>query len=708
MRSFLSELKRRNVFKVAITYAIVAWILIQASSIILPTFDAPRWAVQTITFFILLGFPVAALLAWAYDLTPEGIKPASRAGAEVIPPTGSRPDRGLDRALSLALIVLLMVSLPFLIANSGLFPGGRSPAAGSADIPALTASIVLPEGLRFGMVPGGVGVTLPSPAAGRFALSPDGRHLVMVASDPSDRAMLWLRPLDSGVARPLPGSEDGQYPFWSPDSRSIGFIAGGRLKRLDLADGSTITLADATLGATGAWNQDGVILFTPRSGGPIHRISALGGASTPVTALDQDDGETQHWYPWFLPDGRSFLYFAVGGPGDAIRARAVMVGSLDAPEAPGRLLVEPGSNAKFADGHLLFARGGTLMAQVLDPQTLELRGEPAPVVESLQIAGLGTTGSAGAFSVSNTGVLALQVGTGFRSQLAWFDRSGTELARLGEPADYADVRLSPDGARAAVSVLDPMVGTRDLWTFDVARGVRVRQTFDAADDFAPVWSPDGEELVFSSWRDASIDLYRKRSGAENELLFSDALGQFVSDWSPDGRFIVYIAGGGVILRSDLWILPVGRGDRAFPFVASSFPETHGQFSPDGRWLAFTSAETGRLEVYVAPFPGPGEKQQISTSGGGWPRWGRDGTELFYLAEDNALTAVAIDGSGSGFHVRGEQRLFVAQPRPRARLDAYAYDVAPDGRRFLINVPVGGSVPAPVTVITHWPRLLAGR
>lgn len=708
MRSFIGELKRRNVFKVAITYAIVAWVLIQASAIILPTFDAPRWAVQTITFLILLGFPVAAVLAWAYELTPDGIRPASQAADDVHPPAKGPPGRALDRILSLTLIVLLILALPFLVANSGLFSGGRPTADHNAEAPALTASIVLPEGLRLGMVSGGVGVTLASPAAGRFALSPDGRQLVLVASDAGGRAMLWLRPLDSGVAQPLPGTEDGQYPFWSPDSRSIAFIAGGRLKRLDLASGSAITLADAGLGATGTWNRDGVILFTPRGGGPIHRISEQGGASTPVTALDEDGGETQHWYPWFLPDGRHFLYFAVGGPGDAISSRAVMVGSLDAPEGPGRLLVEPGSNAKFANGYLLFARGGTLVAQVLDTEALELRGEPSPVVESLQIAGLGTTGSAGAFSVSDNGILVFQVGGGFRSQLAWFDRSGTELARLGEPADYADVRLSPDGMRAAVSVLDPMAGTRDLWTFDVARGVRVRQTFDPADDFAPVWSPDGSDLAFSSWRNARIDLYLKRAGAAEELLFSDALGQFVSDWSPDGRFIVYVAGGGVILRSDLWILPVGRGDRAYPFAQSPFPETHGQFSPDGRWLAFTSAETGRLEVYVAPFPGPGEKQQISTSGGGWPRWARDGTELFYLAEDNTLTAVAVDPSGGSFHIRGEQPLFGARPRPRARLDAYPYDVGPDGRRFLINVPVGEPVPAPVTLVTNWPRLLAGR
>jgi eukaryotic-like serine/threonine-protein kinase len=708
MRSFLSELKRRNVFKVAITYAIIAWVLIQASSIILPTFDAPRWAVQTITFLILLGFPVAVVLAWAYDLTPDGIRPASPAGADVAPTAGSRSDRGLDRVLSLVLIVMLALALPFVIANSGLFPGGRTAAEWGGEAPALTASIVLPEGLRLGMVPGGAGVTLASPAAGRFALSPDGRHLVVVASDPSGRAMLWLRPLDSGVVQALTGTEDGQYPFWSPDSRSIAFIAGGRLKRFDLAGSSTITLAEATLGATGTWNRDGVILFTPRGGGPIHRISDQGGESTPVTALDEEGGETQHWYPWFLPDGRSFLYFSVGAPGDATRSRAVMVGSLDAPGVPGRLLVEPGSNAKFANGHLLFARGGTLVAQVLDPETLELEGEPAPVVESLQIAGLGATGTAGAFSVSDNGMLVYQLGAGFRSQLAWFDRSGAELERLGEPADYADVRLSPDGARAAVSVMDPMVGTRDLWTFDVARGVRVRQTFDAADDFAPVWSPDGSELVFTSWRNASIDLYRKRAGADEELLFSDALGQFVSDWSPDGRFIVYVAGGGVILRSDIWILPLGRGDRAHPFAASPFPETHGQFSPDGRWLAYTSAETGRLEVYVSPFPGPGEKQQVSTAGGGWPRWSRDGTELFYLSEDNTLTAVAVDGSGGTFGVRGEERLFGARPRPRARLDAYPYDVALDGRRFLINVPVGEPVPMPVTLVVNWTSLLSGR
>jgi serine/threonine protein kinase/Tol biopolymer transport system component len=576
-----------------------------------------------------------------------------------------------------------------------------------------TTEILLPDSLRLGS-----GI-LGSNESGRFALSPDGRRLAFVATDASGRVLLYVRALDSAVAQPLPGTENAGYPFWSPESDSIAFIADGRLKKVDLAGGAPITIADTELPATGAWNGDDVILFTPTPASPIHRVSASGGTPTPVTTLNTQAGEVQHWYPFFLPDDRHFLYFAVGSQAGATDARAVLVGSLDAAE-PSKLLVQGGSNAKYANGHLFYARAGRLVAQPFDVERLELRGEAFPIVEEVRSTGLGATSAAGAFSVSETGVLAYHLTAAPRSQLAWFERSGQQTAVLGAPADYGDVMVSPDGTRAAVSVVDSASGSADLWIFDVARGSRERVTLDPGSDFAPIWSrATGREIIHSAQRGGSIQLYRRPAGVgQEELLYEDDLGKFASDWSTDGRFLVYIAGGGIIRRSDLWVLGIDGSEPARPFIDTPFPESHAQFSPDGRWLAYMSIETGAFEVYVTPFPGPGpgERRQVSTVGGGWPRWRRDGRELFYLAADpevtsetpdryRVLTAVTVDGDSSSFQILSEERLFVTQLRPIGRLDAFPYDVSADGQRFLLNTSLP-SESAPITLVVNWPGILA--
>jgi Tol biopolymer transport system component/predicted Ser/Thr protein kinase len=574
-----------------------------------------------------------------------------------------------------------------------------------------STEILPPADLRFGS-----GI-LGSGAAGRFALSPDGRRLAFVAADPSGRVLLYVRPLESIVAQPLAGTENADYPFWSPDSDSIAFVADGRLRRVDLAGGAPITIADTVLPATGTWNEDNVILFTPAPANPIHRVPAAGGTPVPVTTLDEQAGEVQHWYPYFLPDGQHFLYFAVGSQAGATDARAVLVGSLD-PTEPTKLLLQGGSNAKYANGHLFFSRAGRLVTQRFDAERLELQGEALAVVEETRDTGLGATSVAGAFSVSQSGVLAYQLTDAPRSQLAWFERSGRQTATLGAPADYGDVMLSPDGTRAAVSIADPVSGSSDLWVFDVARGTRERVTLDPGSDFAPIWSREtGREIIHSAQRSGSIQLYRRPAGpGQEELLYGgDDLGKFASDWSADGQFLVYIAGGGVIRRSDLWVLRVDGSQAARPFIETMFPESHAQFSPDGRWLAYMSIETGVFEVYVTPFPGPGERRQLSTAGGGWPRWRRDGRELFYLAADpdvandnpgryRILTAVTVNGDGPDFEIMSEERLFAAQPRPIGRLDAFTYDVSADGQRFLINTAVEAAPPS-ITLVVNWPGII---
>ena len=555
------------------------------------------------------------------------------------------------------------------------------------------SSIVFPQGLRLTGAP-----------SGRFVLSPDGRRLVVSASDATGRSMLWVRRLDMLIAQPLVGTEGAAFPFWSPDSRFVAFLAQGKLKKVEVAGGSPVTLCDAAFGATGSWSRDDVLLFTPRGQSPLYRVSASGGTASPVTTLDRASGDYQHQYPVFLPDGRHFLYLVLGSKaGGATDPRAVYVGSLD-PQEPPKLLLLGGSNATYAQGYLIFLRESTLMAQAFDVNRRELRGEATPLVEKTQIVSGAVTGAAGAFTVSETGVLAYQTGQDMvRSELVWFDRSGKQIAVLGDRADYADVSLSPDNARAAVSPLDPERGTRDLWLYDVARGLRERFTSDPGEEFAPLWSPDGSHLVFSARRKASVDLYQKASNGQGpeDALLEAGLGKFQASWSPDGRYLLYVAGGGAISRSDLWVLPLFGERKAIPFLETTFIETHGQFSPDGHWIAYTSNDSGRFEVYVTPFPEPGAKTRVSTTGGSWPRWRRDGKEIVYLASDNTLTAATVMGKASGFDVGAVRPLFAMHPRPQARLDAFPYDISSDGQRFLVNSLVEETTSTAVTLVVNW-------
>ena len=574
---------------------------------------------------------------------------------------------------------------------------GTRNADATGETPPVTAAVMLQDGLN---------VSLGNPP-GRLALSPDGSKLAIVAADAPDRTMLWIRPLDSRLAQPLAGTENASFPFWSPDGRSIAFLASGKLKKIDVAGGAPVTLADAALPSRGTWNKDDVILFTPAGGSPIYRVSASGGTPAQLTTLDAAAGDAQHWYPSFLPDGHHFLYFVVGSRARGMTdPRAIYIGSLDPDEAP-KLLVEGGSNAVYANGHVVYLREGTLVARPFDPDRLEFTGEALPIVEQVQIAGAGTTGVAGAFSVSDAGLLAYQTGFQVRSQLAWFDRTGREIGKLGDLADYADVSLSPEGSRAAVSVLDPALGTRDVWIYDVVRKLRERFTFNPGDDFAPVWSrPDGARIFFSSRRQASIHLYQQPSrGGDEELLYEDALGKFASHVSPSGSHLVYIAGGGIIRRSDLWAVSLDKHRKAFPILDSAFVESHAQVSRDGRWLAYMADESDQFQVYVRPFPGPGDKTQVSPAGGGWPRWSHDGSEIVYLAPDNTLMSVPVSARGSVFIPGEARKLFRIQPRRGSRLDAYPYDLSPDSQRILVNMHVEEATSAPITLIVNWPATL---
>ncbi len=390
-----------------------------------------------------------------------------------------------------------------------------------------------------------------------------------------------------------------------------------------------------------------------------------------------------------------------GGMGEVYRARDPKLGRDVA------IKVLPEAFAADADRVARFQREARTLASLDHPNIaiihgLELGGTPASLVEHIQTTGTSASDVAGAFTVSETGVLAYQTGSVVRSQLTWFDRAGTRLATLGDQADYIDVALSPDDTRVAVSLMDVEIGTRDLWIFDVARRLRERFTYESGDDFGPNWSrPGGDRIFFSSQRKGSIDLYEKpSSGSGSEtLLLKDDLGKFNASSSPDGRFLMYVGGGGVIGRSDIWVLSLFGERKPAPFLETRFLESQGQFSPDGRWVAFMSSKSGEPEVYVTPFPGSDTEQQVSTAGGSVPRWNRNGKEIFYLAPDNILRVTPVNGQTSRFDVGTGRPLFSIHPRP-ARLDAYPYDVTSDGQRILVNTFVDEVTP-PISLIVNW-------
>jgi eukaryotic-like serine/threonine-protein kinase len=539
-----------------------------------------------------------------------------------------------------------------------------------------------PEVIRFSVFPATNTAFSPAPIAPFQAVSPDGRRLAFLATR-GGPSLLWVRSLDSLDARALPGTEGASLPFWSPDSRFIGFFLEGKLKKIEATGGPAQTVSDAPAGEGGTWNRDGVILFGSSADG-LFRVSAAGGQPVAITKPDASRQETSHRLPDFLPDGRHFVYLAQP-------SKTIHVGSLDSADTT--QLLNADSKAIYAPpGYLLFVRENTLLAQPFDIARLEARGDPVPIAQ--QVRANPTNGRA-AFSASER-VLTYRTGEPSDSQLLWLDRSGKRMGVLGDPAPYGDVELSPDGKQVAVDIRD-RARARDIWIFDIARGVRTRFTFDSANDISGRWSPNGDRLVFGSNRDAQAGLYLKQSsgtGREQVLLASKNL-PFPDSWSPDGRFLLYDAENPKT-GWDLWVLPLSGERKPQPFVQTEFREEFGRFSPDGRWIAYRSNESGRFEVYVVAFPGPGGKWQVSTAGGQFPRWRHDGKEIFYVAADNKLMAGEVNGQGAGFDVGTLRPLFELQPA-----GGYPYDVAGDAQRFLVRVPMDQTGSEPVDVVVNW-------
>ncbi len=531
-------------------------------------------------------------------------------------------------------------------------------------------------------------------------LSPDGRRLVFVAYAPDSPRALWVRSLDSNTALRLDGTEGAYFPFWSADSHFLGFFSEGKLKKVSATGGPVTTLADALNGRGGSWGRDDVILYSPDFYEAVYRIGAAGGHPARVTTLNPAKHTTHRW-PFFLADGTHCLYFATNHSGGAREQNGIYFASLDGKED--KFLVANDVNGQYASGYLLFQSQAGLVAQPFDPSRGELSGEPVPVADKVQAdSGLWRT----MFTVSENGVLAYQSRSARPgSELMWFDRTGKQVGKVGERGPYTDPRLSPDGRHLAVSLGDRLPS---IWVFDLERGTKTRLTFDDATHLASAWSPDGSGVAFTvrsgtAGTASGFAVHRRASNGTgaNELVLAPVPGIELDylDWSPDGHYLLYERAEGTTGRA-LWAVPLSGDKKPFPLVQPQSPKgivASGRFSPDGRWIAYSARDSGRPEVYVASFPGPGGRWQLSTNGGTFPSWRRDGKEIYYHATDTTtLTAVEVSTKGSEFQVGTTRPLFRLNSTGRGA----GYDVSPDGQRFLVNdLPEEPSTP--ITLVVNW-------
>jgi eukaryotic-like serine/threonine-protein kinase len=535
---------------------------------------------------------------------------------------------------------------------------------------------------------------MPFPARD-IAVAPNGHTIAVVAySESTRRNALWIYELGSSGAKSLADTEGATYPFWSGEGRSLAFFADGKLKKVEPSGGPVQTVCDAPSGRGGTWNKDGVIVFTPdaRAGVGLYRVSASGGSVTPISNPDKNRGEISHRWPVFLPDGTHYLYLATNFAGQK-GVDAIFVGSLASQEK--RFVVEADANAAYAaPGYLLFYRDKALLAQRFDLKRYALTGVPTTVLNDVQYQ---PQVKRAVFGAAEKGLLVAQTGSGVAlSRLVWFDRKGTELGTFGPPDVYGNVCLAPNGKSAAVSITDIASQNTDIWTYDLQRESAKRLTFDPAADTAPIWSPDATRLVFASNRRSFNDLYIKNSdGAQEEKSIGhDDIDKFPTDWSRDGKYILYTQ------DKDLWFVTLPELKNSL-FLKAPWVLRNGQFSPDGKWVAYASNETGKWQVYVTSFPDAHGKWQVSTAGGEQPRWRDDGKELFYLSSNGKLMAAPVT-TGAKFDTGAPVALFQASPRqPIPIFDLFVYDVSRDGQRFLIITDLKQADTTPISIVLNW-------
>jgi eukaryotic-like serine/threonine-protein kinase len=581
--------------------------------------------------------------------------------------------------------------LPWALAAVGLLLGGIAIAWTYFRSDRTDARLI--EAMRFP-------VPMPDKAQiiGPPMVSPDGRYVVFRLNTDDGKQVLMVRALGSLEAHPLVGTDGASQPFWSPDSRSVGFFANGKLKRIDVSSASAQTICDAPSNYSGAWSQDGTIIFSRGVASGLYRVPATGGTPTQLTTVDPTRNEIEHIWPNFLPDGRHFLFLVRNAQPEN---SAIYIGALDSKETT-RLLQIHSSMAYASPGYVLFVRESTLMAQGFDADTLQLKGDAFPVAE--QTVRNAATGRA-MFSVSQNGVLVFRPGGLTSNQLIWFDRSGKQLGILTPSGSYNAPALSPDEKKVAVSRVDTQIGTAaDIWLIDLERGTQIRLTTDPASDTHPSWSANADRIVFVSTRDGATSIYQKslNGASPEEPLFSSPELKYNPQWSPDGQSIIY-SQLNPKTNLDLNLLSLSGEKKSTSFIQSHSIEGQPRFSPNGKWIAYISNETSQFEVYVESFPATGAKVAISIGGGSQPQWRGDGRELYYYAPDRKMMAVEVNGDGPTFKVGEARPLFeirvvaIDQSFPG---NGY-YTVTHDGKRFLVSSLPEAPERQQINVIVNW-------
>jgi len=575
------------------------------------------------------------------------------------------------------------------VAAAALSPwlwGRRAPPALPVE-----AVIVPPPGALFSS-----SIDKPLP----LAVSPDGATIAFCGRDGEGPDKLWVRSLGAQDAHAIPGTEGAEGPFFSPDGRSLAFYATGKLRRVEVAGGPVIDLADRIDPRGGTWNRDGDILLTTGSAAPISRIASDGGELTTVTVLDSTNGEDTHRYPWFLPDGKHFLYLARRSGAGKGENPTIFVGELgSATRTP---VLEVASNVMYAAGCLIYVRGTALVAQRFDVSSLKVSGSPVPLVDDIR---MDERFSRAVFSVSDNGILACMTGNDLsRTQIRWLDRSGKKLEDVGEPGDYTyggTPNISPDGKSALIAMANRDRGTSDIWLVDLTTGRRRKLTTDGSDHAYAIWLPGGRlAAVLSNEGDVGgIDAVAIDGTGVRRIVTAASFTWPLSAW---GNVLLYAPDFDA--NSNVFSVPISGGnDPPEPYADTKAQEFQAQFSPDGKYVAYTSDETGRLEVFVETFPRSQGRWQVSQAGGNQPRWRGDGAELFYMDEENYLISVDVEQSPSGFQMGASRRLF----QFHGASGIWRYDVAADGQRFLVTTPLTEDLASPITLITDWPRKLGG-
>ena len=574
--------------------------------------------------------------------------------------------------------------LPWLVAAAAvaiavILVTDKSPHTPTPRAPRLVSALPPPGDLQY------------STSRGPMALSPDGSQLAFAAVDSNGKAAMAVRKLDGSEARVLPGTEDASSPFWSPDGASLGFFARRKLERIDIDGSNRQVLADAPVAEGGSWNSEGIIIFAPGDWGqPIKRISATGGQATTVVDLIPGSLGDYHMRPSFLPDGRRFVFSVLD---QSVSGNGIYMGSLDSPE-PHLITAEDGLHATYAQpGYLVFWSEGSLLARKFDVENRTLGDELIRVADQVRPIWPAT----GLFAVSQNGLLTYLSGeTTIRStELVWVDRQGEFLQSVGPPSQYYFPRISHDGRRA---VVDQSTQLADLWIFDLTRTGSHRITYSDVDETLPLWSPDDSEIYYLRVEDR-YDIYAKKlsGNEESRLVVEDGS---PCDFSPDGRFLLLRRDdiSAVPEQQDLWILDVANGTQT-PWIATQFSERSGRFSPDGHWIAYSSNESGRTEIYLQSFPDLGETIPVSTQGGAMPVWRPDGQELYYWSADGEIMAASVSLSDRP-QIGDPSLLFPARLRDIGGWSAN-FDVSPDGQRFLLNRIVEDPTSEPLVLIQNW-------